>query len=167
MYVEDTYGVDFHRVIISRLIAMGFLPEGNRPEIRRLPARKCNPGLANKIKARIFGYYDCRVLIVVDKEDNTVREAKRLILDHFDRKIKSILRLVIVNPRHEKWLCIGLSNNIRNCNTRPEHKISLLKGFRYRKIHLSSLASQINIERLLSNARDFKDYLEKLRWLMG
>ena len=167
LYVEDTYGVDFHREIVSRLVSMRLLPRGNRPEIRRLPARKCNPGLAKKILARILGYHEYRILIVVDKEDNTVREARRLILGHFDRRVRSFLRLVVVDPRHEKWLCIGLSDNIRNCRTRPEHKISLLKGFRYEKIHLSSLANQVDIERLLSNAHDFRDYVEKLRWLMG
>ena len=49
VFTEDTYGVDFHRIIIDHLYNNGLL-SGVKPVVRRMPSKKCNLALARKVK---------------------------------------------------------------------------------------------------------------------
>ncbi len=55
-----------------------------------------------KIVARLGGRHYDKVVIVVDSDFNP-EEAKRSVARHL-RKLCGIVKLVVVDPRHEAWL---------------------------------------------------------------
>jgi hypothetical protein len=48
IFVEDTYGVGFHRTVLEKLKEVKELDNSFNPRIERLPTGKCNPGLRGK-----------------------------------------------------------------------------------------------------------------------
>ena len=146
LFVEDTYGVDFYRVILDRLRDNGLLPSRVKVRVVRLPSRRCNPGLESKIVARLGGRHYDKVVIVVDSDFNP-EDAKRNVARHL-RKLCGIVKLVVVDPRHEAWLCLGLGGSPSQCRSRPEDYISRRIGRLYEKRMLGELAREIDVNKL-------------------
>ncbi|MCC6021892.1 MAG: hypothetical protein LM560_02080 [Desulfurococcaceae archaeon] len=164
VFVEDTYGVQFHRIIVEKLKDIGVLGNDFNPKIERLPTGKCNPGLRGKIIARI-DREDAKALIIIDTESNP-NKVKSCIEEIFKRIPDNIrIDTVYVDLKHESWLCIGLGGDRVKCRQDPEHELRRLKNVRdYSKDYLSKWAKDIDVSRL-QGENDFKDYENKLKQL--
>jgi hypothetical protein len=134
--VEDTYGVGFHKTVIEKLKEVKELDNSFNPRIERLPTGKCNPGLRGK---------------VISRSSSIPHNI------HID--------VVLVNPRHETWLCMGLGGDRTRCRQDPEHELRKLRDVRdYRKEYLNKWAKDINVHKLLEE-HDFRKYIEVLKQL--
>ncbi len=108
---------------------------------------------------------DWKLLKVIDSE--YVRDAARVFVErHFTEDTLRHIRVAVVEPRHEAWLCIGLCGDRRGCRHEPEQFIERLVGDVYQKYMLARLARRISVEKLLGE-RDFQVYLEGLFWLLS
>jgi len=167
VYVEDTYGVEFHRVLLEKLAESKVLQSSNlRPVIRRMPAKKCNQALYKKIMGYLIRYQDWRVLIVIDSEHRGAKEAAESdVLRHF-RRWRDRVKVAVVEPMHEAWLCIGLCGSPRRCRNDPIGELSHRLGRPYEKRYLARLAKEIDINKLRGE-HDFEKYVEQLNWLLG
>ena len=167
--VEDYYGVKFHRELLKRLLQMlGYVH--STPHVDRLPAKKCNPVLVNKVKAKLFGARgNPKIVVVIDSEGRSPNIARRDVLDHFERDafLRNRVKVVIAEPRHEAWLCIGLGLDPNRCRSIPEELIVRARRLKsYEKRHLAELARDVNIERLM-RCNDFREYVSAINWLLG
>jgi hypothetical protein len=164
VFVEDTYGIQFHRIIMEKLKDIGVLGNDFNPKIERLPTGKCNPGLRSKIIARI-DREDAKALIIIDTESNP-NKVKSCIEEIFKRIPDNIrIDTVYVDLKHESWLCIGLGGDRVKCRQDPEHELRRLKNVRdYSKDYLSKWAKDVDVSRL-QGENDFKDYENKLKQL--
>ncbi len=104
MIVEDTYGVDFHRELLCKLGGINM-----NLEIRRLPTGKCNNALRRKVLANALSGSSMafKVIFVIDEEGKGMNNAVNDVLMHM-KELEDRIRVVVVQPRHETWLCIGL-----------------------------------------------------------
>jgi hypothetical protein len=138
--VEDSYGVDFHRELIEKLRGRGLLGDAvYNPLVERLNTGKCNPKLVRTILSRLVGVNRLKVLFVVDSEGRA-DVAYNDILKHFERKpgVEGLeVKVVVVEPKHEAWLCIGLGGERKKCRSSPEEVISRIKNTQYSKRRLS------------------------------
>lgn len=167
IFVEDTYGEEFHRKLLEKLIRSNLINAQVRPKVFRMPTTGCNQALARKAKARVVGAESWRMLFVIDSEGLSVDEASRRILEHFGSEDKELIRVVVVHPRHEAWLCIGLGGDRSKCRSSPEDEISRIRNELYDdKSLLASLAERIDVSRLLGED-DFKEYVDYLKWLIS
>jgi len=103
-----------------------------------------------------------KAVFVIDSEGREVGTAVSEISRHF-KELKDRFRVVVVVPRHEAWLCIGLGFDAARCRNSPEHVLSMERG-RYEKRHLAEWVREIDVERLMWEG-DFIDYVAALRWL--
>ena len=142
-----------------------------KPIIRRMHAKKCNPALSRKTRALVYSFRLWRSLFIIDSEGRKLGEAVGDVTSHFSRYELENIRVVVVKPRHESWLCIGLGGSRNQCRSRPEEALVRMlidRGLRikyYEKSMLTRFAKQINIDLLLSE-NDFREYIEGLRWLL-
>jgi hypothetical protein len=166
--VEDKFGVDFHRELIKKLKEREVLNSGlHNPLIERLDTGKCNSKLARAISSRLLGVDRLKVLFVIDSEGNT-NAAYNNILRHFEKKPRVqrlSIRVVVVEPRHEAWLCIGLGGDREKCRSSPEEVISRIKNDLYNKRRLSDWVRDVEIDYLL-NESDFSKYIQEVKWLL-
>ena len=174
--VEDTYGVDFHKRLIEKLRQANLVQfSAGMPRVERLPARECNPKIVRSTKALIIARYGAsretlekaKIVVVVDQENLSPAEARERVAMHFekDNALRGKATVVIVAPRHEAWLCIGLGLDPRHCRKNPEDTIVRARSLKaYEKHHLARLADQIDPRRLQGQP-DFSEYLEALQWL--
>lgn len=166
IYVEDTYGVGFHRGLLEKLRGAGLLSSDLNPRFERLPAGKCNRALQRKVLAKIveLGAAALKAVFVVDSEGDP-EAGRAAILRHFGNPPPGVsVRVVAVDPRHEAWLCIGLGGSRSGCRGDPEEVLHRLRGVRYDKERLGEWVTDVDIGRLLGEP-DFRDYLDSLRWL--
>ena len=166
--VEDTYGVRFHRKMINKIL--GYSPRDLI--IERVPAKECNPAIERKVKAMIMDIddtYNAKILIVLDSEGLNPDTVKENILKHFKRTRHiqhSNIRVVVVEPNHEAWLCIGLGYSKTSCRRYPKDTLIRNRGIKsYEKRYLDQWADKINI-RNLQGEKDFTEYRESLNWLL-
>jgi len=171
LFVEDTYGVSFHRVILERLEEARKLPKGasRLVTVRRLPSKKCNEriyrGIAGYMLSREPDPHRWRVLVVIDSEGRAPEEAaERDVLAHV--KGRAPIEVVVVEPRHEAWLCLGLGGERRICRQSPESSIERLAGRPYEKRMLATMAGRVDVGRLMREA-DFQAYVKALEKLLG
>ncbi len=163
-FVEDTHGVMFHQVLINKLFERNIL-SGSRPSVRKLPAKKCNQAISRKIRGVLFNEDKWKIVVVIDTERRSFEEALRDITDHFERNELDNMRIVLIEPRHEAWLCIGLGGDKHKCRSTPEDIISKSIGRPYEKYMLGKLAHRIKLQKLLQE-KDFKEYIDALNWLI-
>ena len=177
--VEDTYGVEFHKTLINKLREKALLDKNmDTPLVKRLPARECNPKILRETRAIIASktrptrreIEESKILVVIDQESQPREEARQRVLKHFkprhgNQPVPRTVRVVVVEPRHETWLCIGLGLDPRSCTKDPETAITRkTKAKSYSKDMLARLAPHIDPGKLLGR-RDFREYLEALRQL--
>jgi hypothetical protein len=164
IFVEDTYGVGFHRTVLEKLKEVKELDNSFNPRIERLPTGKCNPGLRGKVISRSGGE-DTKILIVADTEGkpDEVRNCIDKIFSNVPLNIH--ITTAFADTRHETWLCIGLGGDKTRCRQDPEHELRKLRDVRdYRKEHLSEWAKDIDVCMLLED-HDFRKYVETLKHL--
>jgi len=167
IFVEDTYGEEFHKKLLEKLIRSNLIRVQARPKVFRMPTTGCNQALARKTKARVVGATSWRMLFVIDSEGMSTEEASRRILEHFGPEERESIKVVVVHPRHEAWLCIGLGGDRSKCRSSPEDAISRILNEPYDdKSLLARLAERIDVSRLLGED-DFSEYLDYLKWLMS
>ncbi len=165
MLVEDVYGVEFHRQLLAKL---GL--SSNMPRIERIPAKECNPAVVRKVKAKLLGMgtlETAKVVVVLGSENQPPEHVKQRVLMHFEKdpQLSNRVRVAVVEPRHETWLCIGLGLDPHRCRAAPEDLIARARNLRtYEKHHLAKLAKNMDTQRLAS-LRDFREYLEAIEWL--
>jgi hypothetical protein len=125
VFVEDTYGVGFRRVVIEKLREVKELDVSFNPRIERIPTGKCNSGLRGKVISRTGGE-DAKILIVVDTEGR-LDEVMNCI-DKIFRDIPPGIRIstAFADPRRETWLCIGLGGDKARCRQDPGHELRKL-----------------------------------------
>ena len=167
VFVEDTYGVSFHRLLLEYLRdKRGF---HDMPQVRRLPAKKCNPKIFNSIIGAIIECRRWKVLVVIDQETHkTPREAAEKDFLRHVKKHRNRFQVAVVRPRHEAWLCIGLGLSRDKCRKDPESAIEGLIGKPYEKRFLSkanSLADSRFDPARLEKENDFIRYVKALEWL--
>ncbi|MEM1611232.1 MAG: hypothetical protein QXQ57_06275 [Sulfolobales archaeon] len=122
IFVEDTYGVRFHRELIEKIRQRGVISFSS-PEVRRLPAGKCNRKIYDKIIGAILGSRDWKVLVVIDSEGRDIEDARHKDFLVHVRNHRDRFRVWVVEPRHEAWLCLGLGGSSTICRSRPEDYI--------------------------------------------
>lgn len=166
IFVEDFYGVDFHRKLLEKLKVSNLIKWSSNPRIFRMPTIGCNQALVRKVMARLVGVSLWRTLFVVDSEGLDVEEASRRILDHFKPEERTSIKVAVVQPKHETWLCIGLGGDRPRCRHDPIYELSRLLNKPYDdKSLLAKYVELIDITKLLTE-KDFKDYLDNLTWLL-
>jgi len=166
IFVEDFYGVDFHRKLLERLKTLNLIRGSINPKVLRMPTTGCNQALARKVLARLVGTSSWRILFVIDSERLSAEEASRRILEHFRPEVRTLIRVTVVQPMHEAWLCIGLGGDRSKCRDHPIHELSrLLKSPYDDKSLLAKYVKDIDVMKLLAE-NDFKDYLDNLMWLL-
>jgi len=167
IFVEDSYGVDFHRKLLERLKTLNLINVSSNPKIFRIPTTGCNQALVRKTKARIIGVSSWRMLFVIDSEGLSIEEASRRVLEHFEPVERVLIRVAVVKPMHEAWLCIGLGGDRSRCRDNPIYELSKLLNKPYDdKSLLAKYVERIDITKLLSE-EDFNTYLDHLRWLLA
>jgi len=167
VFVEDTYGVGFHRLLLEYIGGKGGLR--GMPRVRRFPAKKCNPKIFNSIIGATIGCRKWKVLVVIDQETHKTSEeaAEKDFLSHVKRH-RNRFRVAVVQPRHEAWLCIGLGLGREKCREDPESAIERLIDKPYEKRFLSkagSLAGSRFDPARLEKEKDFIRYVKALEWL--
>ncbi len=120
------------------------------PSIQRLPSKKCSIALSRKVLARIVDCSLWKIVIVFDTEYRRPELAVEDIASHFNKHYHKNMEFILVEPKHETWLCIGLCGDYRKCRTKPEGIISNIIGRKYEKQMLTTLAKKIDIEKLLN-----------------
>ncbi|BES80978.1 hypothetical protein [Pyrodictium abyssi] len=172
VFVEDSYGVEFHRVVLDKLYRAGLLHGGRRPEVRHLPAKKCNPAVFRKMLGAVFREVrsgGAWRILVIDSEGRPPREAVESDILRHVRRHRERFRVIAVVPRHEAWLCRGLGGDRGGCRSRPEGFLSRYAGRPYdrkTKHLLAELARGMDVCRLIGE-EDFVEYLAGLCWLLG
>jgi hypothetical protein len=161
VFVEDTYGVEFHEKLLSELSERRIV-SGRYVKVSRLPSWICNQTLRRKLLART-GLGGHKTLIVIDSDGDPESAVKRVAGHLTDWPVP--LRIVTVNPRHEAWLCIGLGLDRRNCRRDPEALIERAIGGKYRKNMLAKLARRVDAGNLFGE-KDFSEYVNVLRELL-
>jgi len=157
--VEDTYGVEFHRVLHEKL---GLKP---RPRVERLPAKKCNPKIYRSIMGRLLGLPMWRVLVVIDLEDHpSPGDAVRRDFCVHVRRRRERFRVAVAVSRHEAWLCTGLTGRVAECSRDPERVLEAFLGRPYEKQDLARLAPRVDVGSLRAR-KGFQYYVKLLRWL--
>ena len=169
VFVEDYHGVDFHNALIKKLIENSFLSKDSmkRITVKRMPSKKCNPALRSKVSAVVNSRGEKKVLMVIDSEGHRPNEAKHLFIERHFRSQKGYeLRVAVLEPKHEAWLCIGLTGKkrTRGCRHEPEAILSRMFGRPYEKHMLGEQAHNIDLEWLIGE-RDFKEYFQLLIWV--
>ncbi|GAB6947150.1 hypothetical protein JCM16161A_12800 [Vulcanisaeta sp. JCM 16161] len=100
---------------------------------------------------------------MIDEEsrgkDRAVNDVLTYMMGFEDR-----VRVVLVQPKHEAWLCIGLGFDKIKCRKQPEDVLRYNKG-NYEKRYLAEWANNVDIGKL-RNEPDFQDYLDALNWLL-
>jgi len=168
LLVEDTYGVKFHKVILGKLREITNV-DVQGLKVRRVPAKECNEAISRKVKAILMDEVrESKVLIVVDSEDRNPDYAVEKVIMHFkdDKVLGGRVRVVVVVPRHESWLCMGLGMQASVCRSRPEDAIVRVKKLKsYEKDYLTKLAKGVDVRKLMSE-EDFRKYVEAIKWLL-
>jgi hypothetical protein len=165
IYVEDTYGIEFHRKLLEKLRASGIVGSSPTPRIERKPVQKCNTAMRRKVLARAVEG-PVKVLFVIDAEGE--RNAEVLfVLRHLKKLPPHVqVRVIAVEPKHEAWLCIGLGGNRSHCHWNPELELCKLRRVvEYRKEYLGDWADSLDVNKLLGE-HDFQRYLNHLRWII-
>jgi len=85
IFVEDSYGIDFHRKLLEKLKTSNLINVSSNPKIFRIPTTGCNQALVRKTKARIARVSQWRILFVIGSEGLSIEEASRRILEHFEQ----------------------------------------------------------------------------------
>ncbi len=164
--VEDTYGIDFHRSIIHRLYGKNQL---RGLSIKRIPAKECNPSIARKVKAMLLDKDRSawKVLIVVDSEGRRPEYVAKRVMEHFEGDKDQYLKVkvTVINPCHEAWLCIGLGIGRAACRSDPKAAIERISNTIYSKRYLAQWAEKMDISRLEKEG-DFRKYRELLDQLI-
>jgi len=165
LIVEDTYGVDFHRELLEKLIANGIIDSSPAPRIARKPAEKCDKALRRRVLARAVEE-PLKVLFVIDTEGEMNAE-EAFVLRHFKAMPQYVqVRVATVEPKHEAWLCIGLGGNKLSCRRDPVFELCKLRNVtEFKKEYLGKWANRLDITKLLDES-DFNRYLDYLRWIM-
>ena len=166
MFVEDTYGKEFHMAIIRKLRETNELGPSVGIRVDSRPVRKCDVKLRRIIlgKREVIEGELVKVLFVTDSEGKP--NAEDDLLSHFKNLPGNVhIRVVTVNPMHEAWLCIGLGGNKRVCRQDPVHALIRLRGNFYEKKYLGEWACQVDINSLMPE-QDFREYLSALKWLI-
>ncbi|MGC8544000.1 MAG: hypothetical protein ACP5NQ_08665 [Vulcanisaeta sp.] len=160
LFVEDSYGVYFHSELMSKLRALNII--NVNPKIKRLPTGKCNNALRKKVLAVTVSEDQFKIVFVIDEEGKGVDNAVNDVLTHM-RGVEDRVKVVVVRPMHETWLCIGLGYDKVKCRKSP---IDELRRNRrdYKKEYLAEWARYVDVKYLV-NEDDFKDYLNALNWL--
>ena len=164
MFVEDTYGKEFHTAIIRKLRENDELDPSVGIRVDSRPVRKCDAKLRRIVLSEVIEGEQVKVLFVIDSEGRS--NAEYDVLNHFrGLPDKVLVRVVAVNPMHEAWLCIGLGGDRRVCRQDPIGALSRLRGDYYEKRYLGEWASRVDIGNLMPE-QDFGEYLSALRWLV-
>jgi hypothetical protein len=165
VFVEDTYGKEFHMAIMRKLRENDELDPSVGIRVDSRPVRKCDAKLRRIVLSRpeVIEGERVKVLFVIDSEGKP--NAEDVVLMHFsDLPDNVFVRVVTVNPMHEAWLCIGLGGDKRVCRQDPVGALSRLRGD-YEKRYLGEWASRVDIGNLMPE-QDFGEYLSALRWLV-
>ncbi len=169
VFVEDYHGVVFHNALIKKLVENSFLSKDvfKKIIVKRMPSKKCNPALRSKISASVTFRKEKKVLIVIDSEGHRPEEARYMFVErHFQIPRSFDFKVAIVEPRHEAWLCIGLTGRkgTRGCRHEPEAILSRIFGRPYQKHMLGEHVHNVDLESLMGE-RDFKEYSQLLKWV--
>jgi len=162
VFVEDTYGKEFHEAVIRKLAESRVLNPPVNIGVDPRPISKCDNKLRRLVLSAAVSGEATKVLFVIDDEGRP--DAGDLdVLRHFRNlpKVDVSIRVVAVSPMHEAWLCIGLGYDRRGCRSDP---VGVLRSRGYEKRHLGQWAGQMGVNRLMPE-RDFGEYLDALRWL--
>ena len=78
------------------------------------------------------------------------------------RRIHSSIRIFIVQPYHEKLLCLGLGGDYRKCSTDPIGYIEHVISNRYQHKMLGTMVRKINVGKILldNTINDLINYLK-------
>jgi len=162
VFVEDTYGKEFHRAVMRKLAESRALNPPANIRIDPRPVRKCDNKLRRLVLSAAASGEATKVLLVIDDEGRP-DAVDSDVLRHL-RNLPNVdvsIRVVAVSPMHEAWLCIGLGYDRRSCRSDP---VGVLRSEKYEKRHLGQWAERMSVDQLMSE-RDFGEYLDALRWL--
>jgi len=156
LLVEDRYGVDFYSHVLGGIV--------KNIIIKRLMGARCNPKIERQIKALLFRYHIDKVAIIVDSENDRLEDVENDLENHVARirRIHSSIRIFIVQPYHEKLLCLGLVGDYRKCSTDPISYIEYVINNKYQHKMLGTLVRKIDVRKILldNTINDLINYLK-------
>jgi len=126
---------------------------------------KCYPKASRQVKA-ILGLKKVQKLIMlVDSEYENVQQVESLVLEHVPSIYRDRVKVIVVDPKIEKWICIGLGIRIMGdpVETLKDHLRKRTGNIRgYEKYMLPQFANKIEISQLMQ-VPEFKMLLNALR----
>lgn len=161
IYTEDTYGVDFFKNLIERLIKENFVSD-LIVKCQRL-AGKCWEKTKRQINSS--GEFYEKIIIIIDGEGSNRNEVFEDMKQHIPNYLQQKVHIIIFEYMIEEWICQGFNIRFRN---RPSEDLSNWlrneKGYKYsyKKNKLPEFANKIDISQLEENT-NFTSLLNILR----
>ncbi len=149
LLVEDSYGKEFYKhVLRSREVRRKII-------IRRLAGARCNPKIERQIKAFhvMYKHKINGVAIIVDSEGEEYNKVKNNLMRHIAKvkdKIKQI-EIFIIDPSHEKLLCLGLGGNNNTCSNDPVTFIERKIRDKYNHNMLGKIVVKADVNSMLND----------------
>jgi len=160
IYCEDSYGGDFFRRLVARLIKESVI-ENIKIETQKIPG-PCWTKTERQIKASL-AFYDA-ILLIVDAEGGDRKTVRQRLMKHVPKGQKTKVRPIIFDFMIEEWICLGLG--IKH-GSRPSEDLSAWKREnegatqKYQKRQLPGFAEKIDLSKL-ENDKNFKTLLKAL-----
>ncbi len=154
LLVEDSYGQEFYKHVLRDK------KSNKKMIIRRLAGARCNPKIERQIKAFCTRYKVDKIAIVVDSE----YEKYDIVYDNLMKHIKNIknrnenIEIFIINPSHEKLLCLGLGGSSNVCSCDPISYIERKIQGKYEHKMLGQIVVKASVN-LMLNDQEFKRLL--------
>lgn len=162
-FVEDEYGDEFFENLINRLKNENLIPRDVVIDARRLPA-DCNTKIDRAIRSALTFGFD-RVVLVIDGDGNPKEKRESAEL-HIPPEFKDRVDLIVFEYEAEEWLCKSL--RIRyGSYTKPSKALNDWlrnnKGREYYKRDLPKFVSDLDLNFLLSQDKEFKNLIKILK----
>lgn len=154
LLVEDSYGYEFYRHVL------GDENRARRMIIRRLAGARCNPKIERQIRAFYTRYKVDKIAIIVDSEHQEYDEVYDNLMKHI-RNIRDRvenIEIFVINPSHEKLLCLGLGGTSNVCSHDPICYIGNKIQGKYEHKMLGQIVVKANVN-LMLNDQEFKRLL--------
>lgn len=161
---EDTYGAEFMKRLTNKLKSLKIITKSINVKCERL-AGKCYPKANRQIKA-ILGLKNIqKLIIIVDSEYENIQQVEEFVMKHVPNNYRSHVKVIVIDPKIEKWICIGLSikiigDPVETLKDYLRKKTGNVRG--YEKHMLPQFVEKIEIIHLMQNS-EFKKLLNALQ----
>ena len=160
---EDTYGVDFLRGVVDRLVKEGFvspvqLVEGGHSN--GMAGNVCNTKVNRILRAAIPEGTCDRVVVAIDADghDPAAKE-QEFIEKHVPTELRGSVCVLAFEQEAEEWITVSMGKGVAPGGLKPSEY--LRQHERYEKRKLPEYADELNLDSL-RELRSFRKFLECL-----